>query len=361
MADSATKKEDTQTQPRKRTGLGDQLFQELERNHQRQPGGNQAGNNSGRGYKLGKLHLSTTKSDTGVSVEEMLAREAAAEAAAAAAAKEVISQSADSKILPSQPIRLDLIDLSPYQPRTLFDEERITALADTMQAAGQTTPIMVREKGDRYELVSGERRLRAALLLNWEYVRAEIYTCTDNQAKIAALIENDTRENLCDFERGVAYGRLIEEKVAANQADLGRQIGQTKQYINKCMGFLQLPKEAIEIIKEQPDAINHGTAASLLAIYRAHPEDADLIVDAVSQMIRDGVTQTNATNKLKAEVRKRHSPAAAQPQARVLKIHNRHVGEVRLVDKRKIVITCAPGLDRDEVLRMITEKMEQSS
>ena len=109
-----------------------------------------------------------------------------------------LSDSTESKVAKSIPV--DLIDPSPWQPRKIFNAKKLEELAELIDAQGLLQPIEVRAINNRYQLVSGERRLRAHKLLQKRYIQAFVIVITDEEASARALVENLGRENLVDYE-----------------------------------------------------------------------------------------------------------------------------------------------------------------
>ncbi|MGA9173163.1 MAG: ParB/RepB/Spo0J family partition protein, partial [Thermoactinomyces sp.] len=130
---------------------------------------------------------------------------------------------------------------SPYQPRTLFHEERIEELCQTIRVHGVIQPIVVRRKGQSYELIAGERRLRAVKKLGMTTVPAVIRNMSDSQAASASLIENLQREGLTAIEEAHAYQKLIELH-QLTQESLAQRLGKGQSTIANKLRLLQLPQ-----------------------------------------------------------------------------------------------------------------------
>src|SRR5690606_14230864 len=107
-------------------------------------------------------------------------------------------------------ISVDQIVPSPYQPRTIFDEERIDELCQTIKTHGVVQPIIVRVRNDKFEIIAGERRYRAVVKLGLDTIPAIVRDFNDSQAASIALIENLQREGLTSIEEANAYQQLME-------------------------------------------------------------------------------------------------------------------------------------------------------
>ncbi|TCS95491.1 nucleoid occlusion protein [Hazenella coriacea] len=137
-------------------------------------------------------------------------------------------------------IPVNKIQPSPYQPRTIFDDERIEELCQTIRIHGIIQPIVVRKKDLYYELIAGERRLRAVKKLELPTIPAVVKQMTDSQAASAALIENLQREGLTAVEEAHAYQKLIELQ-DLTQESLAQRLGKSQSTIANKLRLLQLP------------------------------------------------------------------------------------------------------------------------
>lgn len=250
-------------------------------------------------------------------------------------------------------IPISEIDLSPFQPRIKIDEDALRRLAESIDADGQINPIVVRRKSDgRYELVGGERRFRAAMLLKRTLIKAIVKTLKDADAAVMALADNDAREDLTDFERGRKYKQLLDEKIVASQSELARRTGKERTFIVRCLSFFRLPVEAIPLLEQKPGfigAVNAGVFAS--AMEKNNGGDADLVLDAIKKIFDEKLDAANAINWMKGQVRSRHYPTAP-------KVHQewtsagRRLGDVK-IEGRKLVISCADGVTPNELMNLL--------
>lgn len=138
-------------------------------------------------------------------------------------------------------ISVDLIETNPFQPRTHFDEEALNELADSIRVQGIIQPITVRQIGaNKYQLISGERRLQASKRAGLRTIPAYIRTADDQQMLEMALIENIQRENLNAIEIALSYQRLITE-CSLKQEELGDRVGKNRTTVNNYIRLLKLP------------------------------------------------------------------------------------------------------------------------
>jgi len=160
-------------------------------------------------------------------------------------------------------IRVDEIVPSPYQPRSVFDEERIEELCRTIRTHGVIQPIIVREKNGKYELIAGERRWRAVRRLGLEHIPAIVRNLNDSQAASVSLIENLQREELTAIEEAMAYQQLIQLH-GLTQESLAQRLGKSQSTIANKIRLLQLGEPVRQALLERKISERHARA--LLAL-----------------------------------------------------------------------------------------------
>ena len=147
-----------------------------------------------------------------------------------------------------------------YQPRTVFDAARIDELALTIRTHGLIQPIVIRKyEEDKYEIIAGERRFRAATKLGWEKVPAIIKNLNDTETASVALIENLQREELTAIEEAVAYQKLIELHNLTQEA-LAQRLGKGQSTIANKLRLLKLPEEIKRALLEKSITERHARA-----------------------------------------------------------------------------------------------------
>jgi ParB family transcriptional regulator, chromosome partitioning protein len=145
-------------------------------------------------------------------------------------------------------IPIDHIIPNRYQPRTVFDDEKIEELARTIHIHGVIQPIVVREfDQDRFEIIAGERRWRAMKKLEWEEVPAIVKNLSDSETASVALIENLQREELSPIEEAMAYGKLLEIHNLTQEA-LAQRLGKGQSTVANKLRLLKLPQEVQEAL-----------------------------------------------------------------------------------------------------------------
>ncbi len=157
---------------------------------------------------------------------------------------------------------IPIVNITPnrYQPRTVFDDARIDELALTIRTHGLIQPIVVRQyEDDKYEIIAGERRFRAATKLGWEKVPAIIKNLNDTETASVALIENLQREELTAIEEAVAYQKLIELHNLTQEA-LAQRLGKGQSTIANKLRLLKLPEEIKSALLEKSITERHARA-----------------------------------------------------------------------------------------------------
>jgi len=151
------------------------------------------------------------------------------------------------------------IDPNPLQPRTVFDAARIHELANSIEANGIIQPLIVRRKGDRYELIAGERRLRAARIANLDQVPAIIQDYADDRLLEIALVENIQREDLNPIETAQALERLAREMNLSHE-EIASRTGKDRTTITNLIRLLRLPQAVQLLLAERRLSMGHARA-----------------------------------------------------------------------------------------------------
>ena len=160
---------------------------------------------------------------------------------------------------------IDLIDIAqietnPFQPRSHFDQEALSELAESIKIQGIIQPITVRQlSANQFQLISGERRLQASKIAGLEQVPAYVRKANDQQMLEMALIENIQRENLNALEIALSYQRLLAECIL-KQEELGDRVGKKRATVNNYLRLLKLPPEIQAGIRDGEVSMGHARA-----------------------------------------------------------------------------------------------------
>ena len=157
-------------------------------------------------------------------------------------------------------IPLDTIEVNPFQPRTHFDQESLEELADSIRVQGIIQPITVRSMGgDRFQIISGERRVQASQRAGLTRIPAYVRKANDQQMLEMALIENIQRENLNAVEVALSYQRLISE-CDLRQEQLGERVGKNRSTVNNYLRLLKLPPDIQAALRDKKLSMGHARA-----------------------------------------------------------------------------------------------------
>ena len=154
-------------------------------------------------------------------------------------------------------ISVDSIDLNPFQPRTNFNKKDIDNLASSIKVLGLIQPITVKVDNDRYELISGERRLRAFKLLKINNIPAYVRKVDDQASLEMALVENIQRKDLDPIEIAISYSRLIDE-LNISQEDMSKRVGKDRSTISNYIRLLRLDPIIQSGIRDNFISMGHG-------------------------------------------------------------------------------------------------------
>ena len=166
---------------------------------------------------------------------------------------------------------------NPYQPRKIFDNDKLKELSESIKEHGVFQPIIVKKSIKGYEIIAGERRYRASKLAGLEKIPAIVRNFTDNQMMEIALLENLQRENLNAIEEAVAYKSMI-EKMELTQDDLAKRVGKSRSHITNILGLLRLPLEVQKLLVDGKISMSHARVISKLATREEMIELATKIV-----------------------------------------------------------------------------------
>ncbi|WP_285010773.1 ParB/RepB/Spo0J family partition protein [Pedobacter faecalis] len=180
-------------------------------------------------------------------------------------------------------IRIADVETNPYQPRTEFDQVALNELSESIKVQGLIQPITVRKQGQgKYQLISGERRLRASKLAGLTEIPAYIRTADDQQMLEMALIENIQRENLNAIEVALSFQRMLEE-CNLKQEQLGDRVGKNRSTVTNYLRLLKLPPAIQVSIRDQKISMGHARA-----LINVNEEDKQLFIH--NEIIEKGLS-----------------------------------------------------------------------
>lgn len=201
-------------------------------------------------------------------------------------------------------VSLALITANPMQPRTLFDPIKLQELAESIREHGVLQPVLVRSVGhDRYQVVAGERRLRAAEMAGLATIPALVKVCSDREQLEIAMVENLQREDIGPIETARAYRQMAEEFDMTQEA-IAARVGKSRAAVANTMGLLDLPPEVQESL--EVGQITEGHARALKGLKNAHE-----IVAAWRTVVLRGLSVRAAENLAREARQETKDPARA--------------------------------------------------
>ena len=211
-----------------------------------------------------------------------------------------------------QIIRIERIDSAPFQIRQTIDEDALRALASSMQHVGLLQPILVRPKGERMEVVAGERRFRAAKLLGWASIPCQVQELSDLEAALRQVIENDQRVDANPLERARAFAHLRDAFQLA-QDQIAMRVGVHKSVVSRALALLEQPKEIQQMLADE----------------RLSPTHLRLLDEIADHSKRIEVAAEVATHRLST----RQTEERAHKAAKTVKAKARDGGETTWMDE----------------------------
>jgi ParB family chromosome partitioning protein len=261
-------------------------------------------------------------------------------------------------------LRLDQITHNPYQPRKRFDDDELSQLADSIRVHGVLQPLVVRQTGEEYQLIAGERRLRAAHLAGLTEVPVHVVKFDDQQVYEAALVENIQRSDLNAIEKAQGFSEYL-SRYGLTHEQLGQRLGIDRSSISNLIGLLNLPTEV-------QDAVRHGQ----LTLGHAKVIKGVLDADKQVQLCRETIFRHLSVQALdvlareaKAEVAAKVSPDKTAPRPSVEKtahvqslendLRQRYATrveiKVRAKEKGQIVIGFDSNDDFERIMSALTK------
>ncbi len=248
--------------------------------------------------------MAAKKAPLGRNLSSMLSKSTLAKADADRAAKESAGDGAapatgDASL---RELPLDRITPGPYQPRSIFDEDKLAELADSIAQQGVIQPIVVREVAGGFELIAGERRWRAAQKAGIDTIPAIVRKVADEIAVAMALVENIQRENLNPLEEATALRRLVDE-FQLTHAEAAEAVGRSRSAVSNLLRLLELSADVRGLVDDRH--LEMGHARALLAL----PED--LQATAAREVVRKQLSVRETERLVKRMLR----PSRPKPRA----------------------------------------------
>lgn len=202
-------------------------------------------------------------------------------------------------------VELPLSELrsNPYQPRKNFDDAALQELANSIKEHGVFQPIIAKKSIKGYEIIAGERRVKASILAGKETIPAILRDFSDQDMMEIALLENLQRENLNALEEAMAYKKLLDELILTQDA-LAKRLGKSRSHITNMLGLLSLPEEVKDMIMDGKLSMSHARVLSKIENSEKVKELADkIIVDGLSVREIEDLSHSDTIEKKNTQVR----------------------------------------------------------
>lgn len=259
-------------------------------------------------------------------------------------------QQGKSEVHEDSKFEVDVKDVkpNPYQPRKHFDDDKIQELADSIKLHGVFTPILVKKAVKGYELITGERRLRASKLAGLKRIPAILMDFDDQQMMEIALLENIQREDLNAIEEAQGYEKLI-KKLGYKQEELAHRIGKSREHVANMLRLLKLPASVQQHVVNNELSMGHVRALLSLKDPKLMEEVAQKAIQ-LHLSVRAVETLVKNMNEPKPEpVKKERDVNLDQVEKR---LQSRFGTKVK-IDEKQIVIKYHGNDDLSRVLEMI--------
>lgn len=238
---------------------------------------------------------------------------------------------------------------NPYQPRKAFDRNALMELSESIKEHGVFQPIIIKKSIKGYEIIAGERRVRASKLAGLDKVPAIIRNLNDEQMMEIALLENLQRENLSAIEEARAYKSMI-DNLHLTQEELSRKVGKSRSHITNILGLLRLPSEVQEMVVNKQISMGHARVLSKL-------ESDDKIIEMAHEIVENklpvrSVEEKSQDKEKKVKVTKTKIPSRSEFAHLEETLKEKLDAKVKIKDK-KMIISFENVADLNRILEIL--------
>lgn len=255
----------------------------------------------------------------------------------------------DIKEIPVSEIRPN-----PYQPRKSFDQEALDELATSIKNYGVFQPIIVKKSIKGYDLVAGERRLRASKLAGLDTIPAIIKEFNDEEMREIALLENIQRENLSAIELAWAYKGII-ESLHIRQEDLAQRIGKSRSHVTNILGLLRLPDDVQDMVRDNKISMGHARVLSKL-------EDNNQVEKLANKVVNDNISVRDLENISQSSDVVKKVPIARQSKVNEYQYIENELRDILgtkvRIENKKIEIFFESKVDLTRILDILNVKVD---
>ena len=249
-------------------------------------------------------------------------------------------------------VKLDELRPNPYQPRKVFNDESLKDLSESIKEHGVFQPIIIKKSIKGYEIIAGERRVRASKMAGLSKIPAIIRNLNDEQMMEIALLENLQRENLSSIEEAQAYKKMI-ESLDLTQEELSKKVGKSRSHITNILGLLRLPKEVQDMVALNKISMAHARVLSKL-------EDDEKIIAMAKEIVENKIPVRELeqeTEKIEKKIKlSRHTKSQSDEYKYVEELlRDKLDTKVKIKDK-KIHISFENVADLNRILEVLNVK-----
>ena len=251
-------------------------------------------------------------------------------------------------------IDLDELRANPYQPRKLFKDEALKELSDSIKEHGVFQPIIVKKSIKGYEIIAGERRVRASKLAGLKKIPAIVRDLTDELMMEIALLENLQRENLNCIEEALAYKSMI-TTLGLTQDALAVKVGKSRSHVTNMLGLLRLPQSVQDMVTNGDLTMGHARVLSKM-------EDNDKIIELANKIVSEKLAvrdieqiSENTDIKKKVKINRQSNPVNENYKYVENLLREKYDSKVKIKDK-KIEIGFTSTADLNRILEIMDIK-----
>lgn len=243
---------------------------------------------------------------------------------------------------------------NPYQPRKSFDAESLDELATSIRNYGVFQPIIVKKSIKGYDLIAGERRLRASKLAGLDKIPAIVKEFSDDEMREIALLENLQRENLTSIELAWAYKGII-DSLHIRQEDLAAKIGKSRSHVTNTLGLLRLPDEVQDMVRDNKMSMGHARVLSKI-------EDDNKVEELAKKVINDNISVRSLEEISNKEEIVKRTPIIRQPKVNEYQYVEDELRDILgtkvKIENKKIEIYFDSKVDLTRILDILNVKVD---
>ena len=255
----------------------------------------------------------------------------------------------DIKEIPVSEIRPN-----PYQPRKTFNEEALNELAESIKNYGVFQPIIVKKGLRGYDLIAGERRLRASKIAGLTKIPAIVKEFTDDEMREISLLENIQRENLTAIELAWAYKGII-DSLHIRQEDLAAKIGKSRSHVTNTLGLLKLPNDVQDMVRENQISMGHARVLSKM-------EDNKKVEELAKKVVQNNISVRDLEDISSQEKVEKRVPINRQPRINEYQYIEEELRDILgtkvKVDNKKIEIFFESRVDLTRILDILNVNVD---